>query len=161
MSSLINATVVDNLNAAPIVRIARPIRFWYFSCWNVVSLSCVMFHLYFLRFERTPRRALRNHIVIVLLPICFVDKISNIPSFIRNDQYETPWFLFTLQIGLFAWATLARHTFIFHKRWLNTAKNRSSIHYLPMITIVLYYLFCDLEVYFGVPCALTRTFLGV
>ncbi|CAF1540954.1 unnamed protein product [Adineta ricciae] len=191
MSDIINSTSSDSLNAAATIRVPQVVRFWYFLCWDILSLSTTLFNLYFLLFDRTLRRAFHNHIFIVLLFICLIDEIFTVPCFIRNDATTTPWqapydfylfwafleyFLYSLQIGLFSWATVERHILIFYDRWLGTSKKRFLFHYFPIIFIISYSLTYHIIVYFGIscdaifdaflngglyaPCAFTRTPLG-
>ena len=150
------------------LRIAPQIRFWLFLFANITSLSCTLFTLYFLLADRTLRRALNNHVIIVLLVLGLIYEVTVIPWFLHNDRFETPWStspkfylfwvffdysLFSLQIALFAWATMERHILIFHDRWVSTPKKRFFIHYFPIIGIVGYYVVYYCIVYFVIPCA--------
>ncbi|CAF1507908.1 unnamed protein product [Adineta ricciae] len=167
MSNIVNSTLSDSLNSAGIIRVPQSVRFWYFICWDILSLSCTLFNLYFLLFNRTFRRALHNHIFIVLLLICLIDETCTVPWFIRNDATLTPWqapyefylfwaffeyFLYSLQIGLFSWGTIERHILIFYDRWLNTNKKRFFFHYFPILFLIIYSLIYHIIVYFILPC---------
>lgn len=117
--------------------------------------------------DRTLRRALHNHIIIGLLILCLIYELTNIPLFLRNSYYPTPWltssnvYLFwvffdyscySLQIALFTWATFERHILIFHDKWIVTTKRRFFIHYLPPVIITIYYFIYYSIVYFAIPC---------
>ena len=149
-------------------RIPHEIRFWCFLISNIISLSCTLFTLYFLLADRTLRRALNNHVIIVLLVLGLIYEVTIIPWFLHNDQFDTPWsaspifyhfwvffdyFFYSLQIALFAWATIERHILIFHDQWVSTRKKRFFLHYLPIIGIVGYYVVYYCIVYFAIPCA--------
>jgi hypothetical protein len=94
--------------------------------------------------------------------------LTDIPFHIHNDQHDVPWLasstfylfwvfidysIYSLQIALFAWASIERHILIFHDQWVFTRKKRLFIHYLPMITIIVYYTIYYSMVYFGTPCS--------
>ena len=150
-----------------IARIPHRVQFWSFLICNITSLSCTIFTLYFLLADRALRRALHNHVIIVLLVLGLLYEVTVIPWFLNNDRFETPWStspefylfwvffdysLFSLQIALFAWTTMERHILIFHDQWVSTARKRFFIHYLPIIGIVGYYLVYYCIVYFVIPC---------
>jgi len=59
--------------------------------------------------------------------------------------------VYTLQLLLFAWATIERHILIFHDRLL-TKKKRFLVHHLPLIVIILYWFIFYTYVYFYPPC---------
>ena len=158
----------NNFVASPAFRIPHQVRFWFFLIANIISLSCTLFTLYFLLADRTLRRALHNHVIIVLLVLGLIYEVTVIPWFLHNEQFDTPWLasrnfcliwafldygLFSLQVGLFAWATMERHILIFHDRWVSTPKKRFFIHYFPIIGIVGYYVAYYCIVYFVIPCA--------
>lgn len=147
--------------------ISHTLRFWYFLCCDALSLTCAIYTLYVLLSNRILRRALNNHIFIVILFIVILYEMINIPFFLRNTFYDTPWLtskdvylfwtffdylLFVLQIELFAWATLERHILIFHDQWLITKRNRFLLHYLPIIIIIICNIIFYIVVYYGVPC---------
>jgi hypothetical protein len=83
---------------------------------------------------------------------------------------------YSLQIALFAWATIERHILIFHDKWLATRKKRLFVHYVPVIAIIIYYLIYYSIVHFApfcensfddflaggifIPCLFSRTILG-
>ena len=145
--------------------ISHTLRFWYFLCCDALSLTCAIYTLYVLLSNRILRRALNNHIFIVILFIVILYEMINIPFFLRNTFYDTPWLtskdvylfwtffdylLFVLQIELFAWATLERHILIFHDQWLITKRNRFLLHYLPIIIIIICNIIFYIVVSYGV-----------
>ena len=167
-------TVLDQLlimnkatTGPKIARIPHRVQFWSFLISDVISLSCTFVTLYFLLSDRILRRALNNHVIIVLLVVGLIYELTVIPWSLHNNRFETPWSasptfylfwvffdysLFSLQIALFAWATIERHILIFHDRWVSTAKKRFFIHYLPISIIIAYCMVYYSIVYFVIPC---------
>ena len=150
-----------------IVRIPHQLQFWSFLISDVISLSCTLVTLYFLLSDRTLRRALNNHVIIVLLILGLIYEVTVIPWYLHSNRFDTPWSasptfylfwaffdysLFSLQIALFAWATMERHILIFHDQWVSTAKKRFFIHYLPVVVIITYCMVYYSSVYFVTPC---------
>jgi hypothetical protein len=62
------------------------------------------------------------------------------------------WGFYITQTVLFAWATIERHILIFHDRWVSTRKKRLFVHYLPLISVLLYCLILYAVVYLFPPC---------
>lgn len=133
----------------------QPTRFWTFLFFNVFSLIFTFFDLYYLLTDRTLRRALNNHVIIVLLIVGLIDELTNIPWTLYNDHNRSPliksyvfysiWTYINLgfnalQVELFAWATIERHILIFHSQWLATRNKRFFLHYFPIAAIIIYYL---------------------
>jgi hypothetical protein len=142
-------------------------RFWAYLFSNVFSLIFSFFALYFLLTDRTLRRALNNHIIIVLLIIGLIFELTTIPWTLYSDYNHEPlirskifyklgnflnYLSIALQIGLFAWATIERHILIFHDQWVSTSRKRFFIHYLPIGAIIIYYLIYYSIVYFAPIC---------
>lgn len=187
-----NSNETGNISSISIPKILHSLRFWYFLIFNLLSLGYSLITLYCLLVDRILRRALYNHICILLLCIGILYELIDISWFLCNNYSDTIWkasksfylfwtffdySIYSLQIGLFAWASLERHILIFHNRWLLTRKKRFFIHYLPIILIIIYYLIYYSLVYFGkscdrsfenflnggiyAPCAFYRVTLGV
>lgn len=148
-------------------RIPQSIRFWYFLIFNIFSIALNLFTLHGILSDRSLRRALHNHVIVVLLILVLTYELTDIPFLLRNDQYSTPWvaspsfYLFwvfydyscySLQIALFAWITVERHILIFHDRWVATKIRRIFIHYFPPCFITVYYFVYYAIVYYGKPC---------
>ncbi|CAF0931085.1 unnamed protein product [Rotaria sordida] len=139
------------------------IKFWLYLVILIPSIICSLFVLYYLLFDRTLRRALNNHTIIVLIFVCLICQLTIYPwmlYFYKNDNhwYRTltfcsiwgfiDWGLYITQAILFAWASIEGHIFIFHDRWVTTRKKRFYIHYLPLILLMLYCLLFYSIVYF-------------
>lgn len=180
-----NLTSLSNWVIPPIV------RFWSYLFFEIISILCTLLVLYTILSDRALRRALHNHIIIVLLFIGLIYEITNIPWILHYNRTGIPMFstttfyliwvfldytFYSVQIALFAWATIERHILIFHDKWVGTREKRLVVHYGPMISIILYYLiyysiihfapFCEnsFDVFLAggifVPCIFSRTFLG-
>jgi hypothetical protein len=174
------------------MRIPHTVRFWIYLFSDILSLTCTLFTLYFILFDRKLRRSLNNHIIIVLLFLGLLYELTDIPWILRNDHYDTPWLaspvfylfwvffdyaFYSLQIALFAWATIERHILVFHDQLVSTRKKRLFVHYFPIGGIIIYYIVYYSIVHFApkcensfddflaggvfIPCAFDRTILGI
>ncbi|CAF2594917.1 unnamed protein product [Rotaria sp. Silwood2] len=170
----------------------QPVRFWTYVFFDVFSLICTFFDLYYLLADRTLRRALNNHVLIVLLIVGLIDESTNIPWILYNDHNRAPllksyifysfWTFInlafnSLQVELFAWATIERHILIFHNHWVATKNKCLIFHYFPIGAIIIYYLiyysfvffypFCEssFDTFLGggfhIPCVFDHTVLGL
>ncbi|CAF3405794.1 unnamed protein product, partial [Rotaria socialis] len=194
-----NNSVNVNFNSSgdTIVSLCAPssfqtVRFWTYLFFDISSLICTFLDLYYLLVDRKLRRALNNHVIIVLLIVGCIDELTNITWTLYNDHNGTPliksytfysfWAFInlgfnSLQVELFAWATIERHILIFHSHWIGTKAKRFFLHYFPIGAIVIYYLiyysfvffypFCEssFEVFlaggFHIPCVFDHTVLGM
>ena len=143
------------------------VRFWLYLVPNVLSILCSLFVLYYLLFDRTFRKALNNHVFIVLLFVGLGFELIDIPLTLHYYRLDAAWrplhnfslfwsyidfTFYTIQIIIFAWATIERHILVFHNQWLLTTKKRFFIHYLPIITLITYvFTYCFIILYFS-PC---------
>lgn len=143
------------------------IRFWTFLLCLIPSTVCSVFVLYHLLFDRTLRRALHNHLIIILLAICVVCQVTIYPwmlYFYDNGNYWErsllfcsiwafiDWGFYVSKMTLFAWTSIERHILIFHDRWLVTRKQRLLLHYLPPSLIFAYCLIFYSLMYLFPPC---------
>lgn len=141
------------------------LRFWLYLIPNSLSIVCSIFVLYHLLSEVKARRALHNHVIIILLCTNLLFELTDVLWIVhyyhfRYTVIQTPSFAliwtfidyscYYLQALLFAWATIERHFLIFHHRWMNTQANRLLLHYLP-ISLILVYCFAYYLVIFFVP----------
>jgi hypothetical protein len=150
----------------------RPLRFWLLLTFVIPSIACSLFVLYHLLFDRTLRHALHNHTVIVLLILalnCQLIDISWYLDFLQRGIVwpKTPahclvWWLVDLGFYntvaiILAWASIERHILVFYDRWIATKKKRFFVHYLPLITLLIYATIYYTIVIFFPPCQ--QTFL--
>jgi len=156
-----------NKNSAEPFRIPPIFQVWIYAISNALSILCSIFVLYYLLFDRTLRRALNNHIIVVLLILGFIYELTTVLWALHRRLYSTPWInnetfyrftffidygIYATQITLFAWATIERHILIFHDGWISTRKQRFLIHYLPIGGILIYCLIYFSLVTFGPFC---------
>lgn len=147
--------------------ITAPVRFWSYLFLNIASVLCTLFVLYHFLWDSTLRRAIHNHIIIIILIIGFIYEITNIPWILYANHTGVPlvtspafyliwvfidYAFYSIQIALFAWAAMERHILIFHDRWLVTRKQRFFVHYLPIVMIIIYCFVYYCLVYFGPFC---------
>jgi len=150
------------------ISLPRPVRFWLLLLFDVPSVICSFTILICLLGNRTSRRALRNHSIIVLIILCLGTLLIDIPSylaFIINSGVVKPsvpaacvmwWFVdigvYNSQQVLIAWIAVERHILIFHDRWLRTKRGKVFAHYLPLILILAYLFIFYVYAFFIYPC---------
>ncbi|CAF3230992.1 unnamed protein product [Rotaria socialis] len=147
--------------------ISNAFKFWIYLIFLIPSISCSVFSLCYLLLHRTLRHALHNHAIIIFLFIGLIYEVTIYPWMLyyyrqkgiwRRTQFFCTlwvfidWGLYFTQTILFAWATIERHIFIFHDRWVSTKKKRFLVHYLPLIILTLYCLTYYILVIFFPPC---------
>jgi len=142
-------------------------QFWFSLSFQVPSLLCYSIILTHIFTQKTQRQALHNHSIIVLLIIalCVVlfDYSWTLDSLRRGEVWpQTPafcevWWLFDYGFYnactvVLAWASFERHILIFHSNLISTKRRRILIHYLPLITILIYLTIFYTYVIFFPPC---------
>ncbi|CAF2506696.1 unnamed protein product [Rotaria sp. Silwood2] len=145
----------------------RSLRFWVLLIFDIPSIICSFFVLYYLIFDRTLRHALHNHTIVVLLILALIFQLTDIPwylDFIRRSIVwpQTParcliWWLVDLGFYntaaiILAWASVERHILIFHGHWISTQKKRLLLHYLPLAILLLYSTIYYTVLIFFPPC---------
>jgi hypothetical protein len=147
MSNFIDTYIENVLNRN--YEISLSVQFWLYLISNILSIICCVFVLFYLVFDRTLRQQLHNHIIIILLFICLIYELTDIPFILYNSRFGISWILYRfwsfIDIGLytthliiFAWGTIERYILVFHDQWLRTEKKRFYIHYLPLIILIIY-----------------------
>ncbi|CAF2564680.1 unnamed protein product [Rotaria sp. Silwood2] len=149
------------------ISIPRPIRFWLLLLFDIPSIICSLFLLFYLFINKNLRCQLVNHAMIVLLIIGLIIQSVSIPfhlSFLHIGivQPSIPficilwWFI---DLGLYngftiiiAWSSIHRYLFIFHDRIFFQRKKRFLFHYLPLIILLLYILIFYTIVIIFPPC---------
>ncbi|CAF0738017.1 unnamed protein product [Adineta ricciae] len=165
-----NANTSESVNLSSTASssfISRNFKFWSYLIFLVPSILCSLFVLYHLLFDRTLRRSLNNHVIILLLFTVLLCEVSNYPwmlyYYAHNNVWQRSfvfcsiwgffdWAIYILQLMLFAWASIERHILIFHDKWVSTDRKRFYVHYLPVIVILIYWLIFYSVVYFFPPC---------
>jgi hypothetical protein len=128
-------------------------RFWLYFPVLIPSLVCSVFVLYHLLTDRALRRALNNHVIIVIISLGLFFQLTNVVWLIhyyrvRNALIQTTAFCltwvfidtagFATVTFLVAWASIERHILIFHDKWVSTKWGRLFIHYIPLVIFLLY-----------------------
>ncbi len=152
------------------------VQFWTFLIFQIPSLACTIFLLCHLLLNRRLRKALHNHVIIILLFLALFIEILDNPLYIdayriggfKNSFSISPsiclmwWFIdygFYGAVTVFlAWGSIERHILVFHHQFLRTRRQRFFIHYLPLILISIYLLGFYIGVIFFPPCQNTFDF---
>lgn len=167
MSNVNNTTTEDQTSSVFDYQLPPLVRFWTYLVFDILSVLCTLIVLYCILFDRTLRRGLHNHIIVVLLFIGLIYELTNIPWILYYNYWGVPMFstitfyliwvfadyaFYSAQIALFSWATMERHILIFHDKWLSTKTRRFFIHYCPMVAIPTYCFIYYCLVYFAPFC---------
>ena len=152
------------------------VQFWTYLIVELPSLACTIFLLYHLLFQQHLRRALHNHIIIILLVLVFGIQVFDNPLYIdanrlgghKNSFTMIPsiclmwWFFdygFYGAITVFmAWGSIERHILVFHHQLIRTWKQKVLVHYLPLLLIAIYMLGFYIGVILYPPCENTFDF---
>ena len=132
------------------------VQFWTFLFFQIPSLACTLFLLFHLLLNRKLRRALHNHVIIILLLLTLGIEIFDNPlyidayrlgghtnSFPMTSSICLMWWLFDYgfygAITVFlAWGSIERHLLVFHRQYLRTKRQKFLFHYFPLIVISIY-----------------------
>ncbi|CAF1171738.1 unnamed protein product [Rotaria sp. Silwood1] len=156
--------------------ISRYIKLGLLISFQIPSIICHIFIIYYLITNRTLRRALHNHVILILLIVNFffitID-LSITFHFLRNGFLEKTqgnlcllWnfldsFLSNLSTFLMMWASIERNIFVFYDRQLlNTKYKRFFFHYLPLIILIVYtFIFYIIIIFFNSSCSNIENFI--
>ena len=143
--------------------------FWLYFPVLIPSILCSIFVLYHLLVDRALRRALNNHVIIVILILGLVFELTDVVWLIHYYRIRialvwAPVFCliwvyidvagFITVLILVAWASVERHILIFHDSWISTRRRRIFIHYIPLIIFLLYPLIFYSFMFFFISCEL-------
>jgi hypothetical protein len=149
--------------------ISNSVAFWLFIFFIIPSILCSIFVLYHLLFDRTLRRALNNHVIILILFFGLLYELTSIIWYIYFYRNGVSWsstrafcliWLFIDDSGyviialLVTWASIERHILIFHGSLMLRRRRRFFIHYLPLMVVVVYSLVYFTIILFLIPCNL-------
>ena len=166
-ATITSSSVAVDLPSLADVDFSSTFKFWLGFSFQVPSLLCYLIVLTHILTKKTQRQALHNHSIIVLLfiALCIVlfDYSWTIDSFRRGEVWlqaaifcEVWWFLdygfFNACTVVLAWASFERHILIFHTNLVATKRRRILIHYLPLISILVYLIIFYTYVIFFPPC---------
>ena len=163
-----STSFVVNSTVPFIEYIDRKIKFWLYFVFLIPSILFSLFLLHQFLFDRTLRRTLSNHIIILLLLTIVFCQMTMYPWMMYHYNHRGIWYrsltfcviwgfidwaIYMLQILLFAWAAVERHILIFHDKLVSTRRKRFLFHYLPPVLIIIYCLFFYSFVYFYPSCS--------
>jgi hypothetical protein len=144
-------------------------RFWLYFPVLIPSLVCSVFVLYHLLTDRALRRALNNHVIILILFLGLFYELTDVVWLIHyyrvgNALIQTKAFCLTWSFMdfagfctisiLVAWASIERHILIFHDKWVSTKWGRLFIHYIPLVIFLLYPIIFYIFIFFITSCEL-------
>jgi hypothetical protein len=144
-----------------------PVKFYLFLICAIVSVCCTFFLFYHFFSNIQLRRSIHHHVIFLLLfitlltiliPISFsIYFFSNGHALITTNQFCSLWnyfqysFSFT-NLCLMTFTCFERHLFIFHSKLYRLKIHRIFLHYVPMISCLIYpILFYSLAI-FVTPC---------
>lgn len=137
-----------------IQRTAILISYWLLLFSNILSIACSILLLTLLIYDRNLRRALHNHLIIIILFVNLASQLIDNSSYLsfldhRRVLPSTPamcivWILVAYQFYvtstlIVALASVQRHILIFyHRQCLSTSRRRFFVHYLPIVFLLAY-----------------------
>ncbi|CAF1109657.1 unnamed protein product [Rotaria sordida] len=144
--------------------------------FQIPSIISHIFIIYHLIFNRNLRRALHNHVILILLIINFLFITTDLSitfhflrfGFIEKNQRNLclAWnfldlFLSNLSTFLMMWASIERNILVFYDRQLlNTKYKRFFFHYLPLIILIIYtFIFYIIVIFFNSSCSNIEYFI--
>jgi hypothetical protein len=129
------------------------IEFSLFVIGQILSIPCYLFVIYHLVANKIARRALYNHVIIILLIFNFIDLTINLsmtvsylhlgyvtlfsPAICLIWQY-VDYGMWYGGVSLMFWTSIERHILVFHPNLVRTMPRRLFIHYVPLAFFSLY-----------------------
>ncbi|CAF4049075.1 unnamed protein product [Rotaria sp. Silwood2] len=147
--------------------LSNPVRFWLFLTALIPSGGCSIAILYHMLSSQTRRRAIHNHVIIVLLFNNLIYELIDISLFLNYYRLDAVWpatqslclmwmfineALYSVSTIAVAWASIERHILIFHNQWLSSTRRRFLIHYVPLALLVSYIILFHFIVIIFPPC---------
>jgi hypothetical protein len=129
------------------------IEFSLFIIGELLSIPCYIFVTYHFLAHKTTRRALHNHVIILLLFFNFLDLTIDLSMTMNYSLLGfvapfSPMICLIWQfvdygiwygsISLMFWATVERHILVFYSQITRTKRGRFFAHYLPLSFFSLY-----------------------
>ena len=142
-----------NSKAAYVPPVWPTIEFSLFVIGEILSIPCYLLVMYHILMNKTARKALSNHSIIVLLVYDFLQLTLDLPMIMSYTRLGfvspfSPALCFLWRYvdhgiwygGLFLmfWTSVERHILVFHFNLIRTARNRFIFHYLPLLFFSLY-----------------------
>lgn len=133
--------------------ISNYIRSWLMLAPMFPSILIILFDLYHFIGNRTLRKALNNHVIILLLICSLIEQITDVawqihyyrtgtaliftPIFCRIWTFSAGAF-YSMPYILMAWASFERHILIFYPNWFATKTKRLFFHYFPLSACIVW-----------------------
>ena len=129
------------------------IEFSLFLVGEFCSIPCYIFVMYYFLIHKTLRRALHNHVIILLLIYNFLDLTIDLSLTMAYSLrgFVTPFSpmicllwqfvdhaIWYGSISLMFWASVERHILVFHSHLLRSKRGRCVAHYIPLSFFTLY-----------------------
>lgn len=145
------------------------VRFWLILIFVIPSILCSIFNLYHFLVDRTLRKGLNNHIIVVILFLSLLFNITDIiwllyyyrsgSSLISTRAFCLTWVYIDFSVFvslsiLTSWASFERHILIFHKKLVATRPKRFLFLYPPMIIFGVYPFVYYIVISFVLPCSI-------
>jgi len=133
--------------------ISYPVRSWLLLVPLIPSIFVTIFVLYHLLISRALRKALNNHVIILLVSCGLIEELTDVSWYIHFYRTGTvlsstsgfcySWVLFSSILFasisiLMAWASMERHILVFNPNWVATKTKRFFFHYLPLSICILW-----------------------
>ncbi|CAF4066630.1 unnamed protein product [Adineta steineri] len=134
---------------------------------QILSIPCYFFVGYHIIFEKSARKALHNHVIIILLFYNFLGITFDLSLTLDFDRVGyvslfSPTLCHFWQlvdngiwyggIYLMMWASFERHILVFHSNFVRTKRQLLLIHYIPLIFFALYAPLLYIYLIFFYPC---------
>jgi hypothetical protein len=149
---------------------SRKVQFWTILMFEIPSLACTIYLLYHFLLHKNLRRALHNHVLIILLVFTFIVEVIDNPlyldGFLHCGRSSFPSSPVVCLIWLFvdygvygaitvflAWASFERHILVFHyHQFMETKFKRILFHYIPLGILLIYMIGFYMGVIVFPPC---------
>ena len=99
-----------SISSTSSIDIISPIvKFWLYLVFLIPSIICTLFVLYYLVFDRTLRRSINNHVIIVLLFTALFCEVTMYPWMLYYFYHVNNWqrsFVFCMIWGFIDWGRL-------------------------------------------------------
>ena len=159
-----NSTTVEKIPSGGI-----PVQFILLLIVEIPALFCTIVILIYLSYfwQTLIKRALRNHVLIILVILSFLYMTMDLPFSInsyrlgsdqpRNHSFCLWWYfldytLIIASIFLTATASIQRHILIFHAQWLHSKRVKCLVHFLPILLCLIYPMMFYLSTIVFYPC---------
>ncbi|CAF4178269.1 unnamed protein product, partial [Adineta steineri] len=139
----------------------------------IPSFLVSIFNLYHFLSDRALRKALNNHVIILLLCFGLVYELTIGVALIDINQIgvipiQTPAFCYAWALVssflpitiylLMAWAAIERHILVFHANWFGTNRKRLLYHYTPLAICIIWPIFFYTTTLYIIPCSIPLSY---